>query len=262
MRKLCCSALAICALNASSLHAANLAISLGIRETGGAGPEFSNAGTTGGIEFVNLDGQSLIVDGTWQTFTFTPATDMLTAFAGTTADSSLEPGIVFAALEHIRIRNTDGITLPIRLWIDDVTSATGGGGTVVESFENETLGSEAMFQEPSFSGSTMANVVVGSTAVVSDSMALTGSQSVQADFQFIDNDSTRWVRLTTFPTTGHLLLNPAIRVRNDFGGATTVSFSIKAVTIPEPSTLLMAGMGLAWLALAGRRWRSRNYCPQ
>ena len=66
----------------SAASAANLAVSLGIRETGGSGPIFSNGGSTNGIEFVNLDGQMLNANGTWQLFTFTPSTDTLTAFAG------------------------------------------------------------------------------------------------------------------------------------------------------------------------------------
>src|SRR5690606_33618670 len=76
-------------------EAATLQISLGIRETeaGGGntgGPIYSNGGATGGIEFVNLDGQALTVGGGWQLFTFTPSVDTLTAFAGTTANSILE----------------------------------------------------------------------------------------------------------------------------------------------------------------------------
>ena len=102
-------------------------ISLGIRETNNVPPPaiFSNAGTVNGIEWVNLDGQTLVADGTWQLFTFTPATDALTAFAGATANGVLTPGIEVATLEHIRILNSDGITAPIRLWVDDVTNTVG-----------------------------------------------------------------------------------------------------------------------------------------
>ena len=119
--------LAVClisALVASSLSAASLSVSIAIRETGGSGPAFSDAGAGGGIEWVNKDGQSLTLDGTWQLFTFTPSTDTLTAFAGSTANGALD--VDWASLEHVRLLNSDGITSPIRLWIDDVTNTDSG----------------------------------------------------------------------------------------------------------------------------------------
>lgn len=239
---------------ARGVQAANLKLSLGIRETNNAAatPIFSNAGSTGGIEFVNQDGQTLAVDGTWQLFTFTPATDTLTAFAGTTANSMLDPaGIEIAALEQIRILNSDGITQPIRMWIDDVANTSAAGSTV-EGFESFALGAEAMFQEPGFSGSTSAHVnLTTDAAAVSSSMAFSGSQSYQTDFTFVDNTPTRWVRLTTFNATN--LPNPAIRVTLPGAPAPTVSFYAKAVVIPEPATTAMVGLaGSALVALRRR----------
>ena len=252
MRKHILGAIMLCACSSGSLYAANLAISLGIRETGGTGPIFSDAGTTGGIEFVNLDGQMLALDGTWQQFTFTPASDTLTAFAGTTADSILDPGLEWAALEHIRIRNVEGITAPIRLWIDNITN-TDASGPTVEGFEGQALGTEVMFQEPSFSGSTASNVAAGSTAAVTDSMAFEGSQSYETNFQFVDSTDTRWVRLTTFGTA--ILQDTALHVREPGAPNPTVSFYMKAAVIPEPATLSLVGLGLGLVALAlvGRR---------
>src|SRR5690606_34930947 len=100
MKKTYAAALALSLAAAGTVHAASVALSLGIRETGGSGPIFSNAGSANGIEWVNRDGQSLELDGTWQQFTFTPATDTLLAFAGATANSILDDD--WAALEHIR----------------------------------------------------------------------------------------------------------------------------------------------------------------
>ena len=108
------SAAVLCVTTAD---AANLTISLGIRETATTGPIFSNGGAGGSIEWVNLDGQVLTADGTWQTFTFTPSTDTLSGFTG---DGVLDGE--WATIEHIRIRNTDGITDPIILYVDDVTN--------------------------------------------------------------------------------------------------------------------------------------------
>lgn len=235
----------------SELNAASVKLSIGIRETNSAGPVFGDGGSGGGIEWVNRDGQTLTADGTWQLFTFTPATDTLLAFAGATANSMLEAGHEFATIEHIRILNDTGITSPLRMWIDDVTN-TVASGAVVEDFEAASLGSEVMFQEPSFSGSTSSNLLPGSKTAVSNSMANSGSQSLQADFQFVDNTPTRWVRLTTFGAPNQP--NPRVRIREATGGTTTISFYAKAIAVPEPCSsclLLIAGA-----ALIGARLRS------
>jgi hypothetical protein len=253
----------------SVVDAASMKISIGIRENNGlnnsgAGPAFSNGGGSGGgIEFVNRDGQTLNLDGTWQLFTFTPATDPLLAFAGTTANSALEPGHEWTVLEHIRLLNDQGITKPIRLWIDDVTN-TDSSGSVVESFESNSIGSQVMFRQPGFSGSTSAFLVgagAGMVTVVSNSAANSGSQSLQADFQFANDTPTNWLRLTTAntPTLGNPLfriVEPGAAALVEPGAAAlgasppTLSFYVRAVTIPEPASLALvglAGIGLACL---------------
>ena len=87
MRKLSCLLGAGAAMLAFSAVAANaqLAISIGIRETEAGGgtvgvPIGGNGGSAGGIEFVNLDGQTLPLDGNFHTFTFNFQNDPLTAF--------------------------------------------------------------------------------------------------------------------------------------------------------------------------------------
>ena len=247
-----CMVTLLALLAASAVQAQSLQMSIGIRETNdGTGPIFGNGGTDNGIEFVNRDGQTLTADGTWQLFTFTPASDTLLGFAGTTANSILEAGHEWAVLEHIRILNDTGITNPIRLWIDDVTN-TVATGPVVQDFEASVLGSEVMFQEPGFSGSTSANLLAGSTTAVSDSEANSGSQSLQADFQFVDATPTRWVRLTTFGALNQP--NPRIRVREPGGPEPTISFYAKAIVIPEPASLLLAcGLSLAVVGIRPRR---------
>jgi hypothetical protein len=244
--------LAVCfCATATQLHAASLKISIAIRENNTAGAIFGDGGGSGGgIEWVNRDGQSLTADGTWQLFTFTPATDTLLAFAGTTANSMLEPGHEYAVLEHMRILNDTGITSPIRLWIDDVTN-TVASGPVVQDFEAATVSTEVMFQEPGFSGSTVANLLPGSTTLVSNSMANSGSQSLQADFQFVDNTPTRWIRLTTFGTPNQP--NPRVRIVEPGGPAPTISFYAKALVIPEPASMVLVMMAAA--AISGIRCR-------
>lgn len=236
---------------AATTQAAGLKVSIGIRETGGAGPVFANGGSTGGIEWVNRDGQTLTADGTWQLFTFTPATDPLLAFAGATANSVLEPGLEWAVLEHIRILNSDGITQPIRVWIDQVTNATAAGATV-EGFESHAPGTEVMFQEPRFSGSTSAFLALTpNTAAVTNSMAFAGTNSYQVDFQYIDATPTNWVRLTTFGATQ--VPNPLIRVVEPGAPAPTVSFYAKAVVIPEPGTAALLAVACVAATAVRRR---------
>jgi len=235
-------------MSAGVVSAASLSVSIGIRETGGSGPAFSNAGAAGGIEWVNKDGQSLTADGTWQLFTFAPSTDTLTAFAGATADGVLD--VDWASLEHIRLLNSDGISNPIRLWIDDVTNTDASGATV-EGFESFAVGDEVIFQEPPFSGSTSGNVLATGTSLVSSSMAYAGAQSDEFNLQFVDNDPTRWVRLTTFSTPN--LPNPAMHVREAGALAPTISFYAKAMVIPEPCTAALAAFALLGLAFISRR---------
>jgi hypothetical protein len=254
MKKAILTTLVLSAFCASSVMAQSLSLSIGIRETqqgGGAsgGPIFSNGGSSGGIEFVNLDGLSLVADGTWQLFTFTPSVDTLTAFAGGTANSILEGE--WGVLEMIRIRNSDSLTAPIRLWIDNVSNTT-STGTTTEGFETAALGTEVIFQEPSFSGSTAANVGPGSSSLVSASDAFAGLQANEINFQFVDGLNTRWIRLTTFNTPN--LPNPAVRLAEQAFNP-TISFYAKAIVVPEPSSVSLGLMGLGLFAWLKRRQR-------
>lgn len=234
----------------AGVASAQLQVSIGIRETGFAsGPDTGiggNGGATGGIEWVNLDGQTLVTDGTWQQFSFTMATDTLTAFAGTSANSILEGN--YGTIEHIRIRNAGGTDAPITIWIDDVNNTvTPPGGTATDNvfgtFEGYGDATEVMFQEPGFSGSTSANLVLGGTAGVDNTMAHSGTASYKFDFQFVDSLTTRWARLTSFNVANQG--NPIVR----FDQSSVVSFWAKAV--PEPATMITLGLGAA--ALLRRR---------
>lgn len=202
-------------LGLTAVTSAQVQVSLGIRETEAGGGTFTaigaDGGSSGGIEWVNLDGQTLTLDGTWQQFTFNITTDPLTGFAGTTANSLLEG--TFGTIEHVRVLNSGGQTDPIQLWIDDVENTTtpGGGGPVtasVSNFEGYSSGTEVMFQEPPFSGSTSASLVAGGTSGV-DNLVASRSSSCRFDFQFVDGIATRWVRLTTFNSLN--VPNPLIR---------------------------------------------------
>jgi hypothetical protein len=225
----------------SAAGGAELQVSIGVRETGGTGPIGDNGGATGGIEFVNLNGQTLTADGTWQLFTFTPAEDTLTAFAGATANSILDTE--WGVLEQIRFQNTaDGFT-GYRVWIDDASN-TDSAGTETIDFEGIPVGTEVAFQGPSFSGSTAGNLDTSTwnSAGVDDSMAFAGSQSYLVEFEFVDDDPSRWLRLTTFNAAN--LPNPLVHLSEPNAAAQpTISFYAKAVAIPEPSTGIAVFLG-------------------
>ena len=218
---------------------AQLQVSIGVRETGTTAAVGANGGTAGGIEWVNIDGQNLTLDGTWQTFTFDIANDALTAFAGTTANGTLDG--TRGVLESIRIRNSGGVSGPIALYIDDIVNGT----TTITNFDSFATGIEAVFQEPRFSSTTSANLTTTPNAsLVSSDLAFSGANSDRIDFDFVDETTTRYLRLTT-SGTGQLP-NPAI----DF---TTVTFRMAGVVVPEPGSIGVLALG--GLALLARRRR-------
>ena len=256
MRILVCVAAA--AMFTASAMGATLSISIGVRETGFSGGADNgiggNGGATGGIEFINRDGLTLTLDGTWQQFSFDMGAAIVngqvTPFAGATANGVLDGQ--YGTLEHIRIKS-NGNSAPISLWIDDVVNTVDPPGPpppqsvlIGNGFEGFADGTEVMFQEPSFSGSTTANILAGSTSGVDSSMFLNGAASYRVDFQFVDNDPTRWVRLTSFNTLN--VPNPIVR----WDQSSVVSFWMKGV--PEPSTLVLLGLS----GLSPRRGRRRK----
>ncbi len=216
-----------------------VAISLGIRETGTTEPIGGNGGAAGGIEWIDLDGQSLTLDGTWQRFVFNFGSAPVTAFAGATANSVLDG--TRGTIEHIRIRNVEGATEPITLWIDDiVNSVTGAGDVFVTDFEGYDADVQVIFRQPSFSGSTASNLVTPPNfSGVDNSVAYAGDASYRVEFQFVDDVDTRWLRLTSYGAPN--LPNPAI----DFGPDSSLSFWMMGV--PEPTTMLLLGVGAVLL---------------
>jgi hypothetical protein len=253
--------LLVALLTSVSVHAGMLAISIGVRETGNPNNLAigANGGSTGGIEFVNRDGQTLTADGTWQLFTFTPAVDTLTAFAGATANGVLDQD--WGTFEHVRIGNAADGDTRFRLWIDDITNTTSAGAVNFGDFESAAIGTEVIFQEPRFPGSTSANLkLTPNTSLVTSAMAHTGLQSNQVDFEFLDDSPvtgvpSRWVRLTTFNAPNQP--NPLVRLRESVVGGpvlpTTITFWAKAVAIPEPATFVLIAWGMIGFGAVSRR---------
>jgi hypothetical protein len=259
------AALILSLLAAMPADAASLLVSIGIRETGNPNNQLvgTNGGSANGIEFVNRDGQTLTADGTWQRFVFTPLTDPLTAFAGATANGMLDND--WGVLEHIRFGNVvDGATR-FRVWIDDIDNTIQSSGPInFANFEAPAaVGTEVVFQEPRFSGSTSALLQnLPNASLVTNSMAHTGTQSNQVDFEFLTDGPApaNWLRLTTSNTPNQP--NPLVRLRETVAGApavaTTISFWAKAIVIPEPTSLLIVAVGLLSFSIAGRRRVGRS----
>ena len=244
------TALALC----GPARAVNLAISIGVRETGTSAPIGGDGGAANAIEWVNRDGLMLPLDGAFHTFTFNFGTDPVAFFFGTQPAGGQPNRLdgTRGTLEHVRIRNIDGVTVPVQLYIDNIRNTTASGGPqTVSNFEGFGVGTEVTFQEPNFSGSTSANLATTpNVAAVTTTAASQGTQSNGVQFRFIDATNTRWLRLTTNAATN--LPNPAI----DFAPGNTLSFDIRGVAVPEP-----AGAGvvltLAWGALRRRGARTR-----
>lgn len=81
----------------------------------------------------------------------------------------------------------------------------------LNDFEGATAGGEHMFQEPRFSGSTSAQLATEPNVqeVTAAFPAGLGTGQVgRANFQFVDDATTRWMRHTTFNSAG--MPNPAI----------------------------------------------------
>jgi hypothetical protein len=188
MNRTLLTVLALAAVAGQSL-AAELRFSVGIRETNSPGPVGSNGGATGGIEWVGRTGgngldQDLVpADNAWHQVTVDLVNDPVGAFAGATADSMLTSTTGFSVLEHLRIANTaDGVTR-YKVYLDDIMSIQGGTSTLLTGFEGAALGSEVMFQEPRFSGSTAALLqTTPNIARVTDAVAFSGTQSYEIEF--------------------------------------------------------------------------------
>jgi hypothetical protein len=234
---LACAAMTLC--GGATAMAQTLAISIGLRETGTTAAVGANGGTTGPIEFVNLDNLTLNLDGTWQQFTFHFGTDPVTAFTGNgTLDGTK------GVLENIRLRNVAGITAPVAIYLDDVVNTVGGTPTTLTDFEGYPAnvggaGTEVMFQEPSFSGSSNTQIQAGSTHDIVTDAAHGGTQSDKFTWQWINNNAANWMRLTTFNTTN--LPNPTI----DWTSGNTLSFWLRGT---------VASVANKWIGPTNGNW--------
>src|SRR6187401_81296 len=103
-------AIACLLMFSSAASGVNLAISIGVRETGTIAPIGADGGVANSIEWVNRDGLLLPLDGSFHTFTYNFGTDPVAFFFGTQPAGGQPNRLdgTRGTLEHIRIRNTNG----------------------------------------------------------------------------------------------------------------------------------------------------------
>jgi len=261
--------LAVCglvlAMAVPAMAVPTVQISLGVRETGqtgNIGDFMPNAG--GQIEWFDYDVQTLVLDGTWQQFTFDISNTGITTSPLFTGYGSISQDR--GTLEHIRIKST-GYRTPT-LWVDEIRNIYDPAGPppvvdqLISTFADDVTnpgnpypdGTEVMFQEPGFSGSTNANYDLSgpNKSGIDNTVGYDDSHSVKIEFWFIDNDPSRWIRLTPYLAGGNPEANPLLAE----AGGPTAAYASSMVTfwmmgIPEPATLALLALG--GLAVLRRR---------
>ncbi len=183
-------------------------VSIGIRETGDTGALGTEGGTAGSIEWVGVTGVTsgapqgipISTSSGWQTITF-DLTDP-NAIAGFTGDGVING--TRGTLEHLAVSvnagSADRSTGQYLIYVDNVVNVgagAGGSDFMIEDFEAYTAGEEALFQEPTNSGSTAANLApLPSASEVSAAEGNPGQSELLTWF-FLDTDASRWARITT-----------------------------------------------------------------
>ncbi len=185
-------------------HNAQILLSLGIRETNSTGPIGSNGGNSGTIEWLvgatttpggPPIGKPLVPGPQWQTVIFTPGVDLVGDFTG---DGNLTSTTGKGVMEElaITIDQTAPDVGPYTMYIDNITSA-GVNFADFESFTG-TGNVQAVFRQPTFSGSTSANLATTpNLSWVDRAVGDGGGQSERIEWRFIDEAASRWIRLTT-----------------------------------------------------------------
>ena len=204
----------------------SLELSIGLRETGSTAALGADGGTGGTIEWLDLDGQTLFLDGVWRQYSWDIDLGTPSVFTG----NGVLDG-VGGTLEHLRVRST-GHAGPFNIWMDDLQLVSASPPDSFSSdFEGLVAGTEILFRSPDFSSSTEAYLVSGSSAgIVNDANAHAGSGSLLIDFGFVDSNVGNWLRLTTFNATN--IPNPTV----SFGTGAVVSVWFKG-TAPTASAL-------------------------
>ena len=253
--KVCAMAAAavVAAVSPAARAADSWAISIGVRETGSSGAIGSNGGTSGAIEWIDLDNFTINADDTWHTVTWNFAPGMHTATSFSGGNGVLSAANNKGVLEHIRIRNAGGNAGgEIRLRIDDIVNTVGGVPTTVtgfEGFSTATANDTLMFREPIFSASTINNMSTGANGtLISTASANSGAQSLAARWTFVpDGDPDQWLRLTT--NNASTLGNPVI----DIGPTSSLSIAFR-MSVYNPTGTRVRGIDASQFQGSGHDW--------
>jgi hypothetical protein len=133
-------------------------------------------------------------------------------------------------LEHIAIAidPSDPDTGDYKVLIDSIAN----GATTIENFDSATVGDEVLFQEPRYSGTTDQDLLVTpNTSAVTDDDADSGTQSYKVNFQYLDETTQRYVRLTTSGFT-----EPALDLSTATGAPLTIKVKIAGPSGPACNT--------------------------
>jgi len=223
-----------------------LFVCIGIRETNDTGPLGTPGGTTGQIEWV---GASAIVNGApiglavplqagWQTLTFNPLDpNGIKAMPGGGGDNVITA--TRGVLEHLAVtvdpNSADRSSGRYVIFVDDVVNVgagAGGSDFVIADFESFNVGDEVLFQEPTYSGTTVGNLSYPpSASACTDAQAASGTKSELLTWFFRDTQSRRWARITTAGTPN--LRQPIIDL--------TKPIRLKVLVMPTAGACCLAG---------------------
>jgi hypothetical protein len=136
-------------------------------------------------------GKTVSVSPNWQTVEF----DLTDSLLGFTGDGAIaDPANLI--LEHVAISidSASGNTGPYTLYIDNVVNDV----TTIEDFETAGLGTQVLFRQPRFSGTTLDDLLTApDVSEVVDTQADASVQSNVVEWQWVDATDQRWIRLTT-----------------------------------------------------------------
>lgn len=218
----------------------------------------STAGAVG-LEFVDRGVQQLVLDGTWQQFSWNLSNSSLIetwlSLGGTLNALDGYSGILDAL-----VFEASG-PQPLTIWLDDMESSIDPTGfpppsnIVMQNWEGFATDAEVAFQEPRFSGSTSAllNPAINYSGVDNTvAHSGTGSYQMRADIKFSNATFGYGIRYTTFGAGGIIDPNPQIAVADLINyDSSTMSIWLRGLPVPEPTSLALLALG--GLAILRRR---------
>ena len=183
-----------------------ISIAASIRQPGNlTGPIGSNGGGTAAdiywihaTGFPVVGGIQITPSTNWQTIAFYP-TDSKYLWNSSGTGFVPDPN-QYGAFEGFGIASADATDCgPFQIYFDNFRN----GSTVIQDFENESLGQvTVMFNAPSFSGTTSANLLASPNTSAITNYASTGTNSLGVNFQFAGLGSAYWVRLNAAAPSG------------------------------------------------------------